>query len=417
MSITYVGQTLAPLTGHRKLGLAGTVKVGDIDGSAAISVSQMPDQQLLSVDISKINVAEMIKFAGKLADCQQLQDMQGGDFLVFLNASMYFSTGATVAGVDYPAGINASGTMILFGKTASFSASLGKSGVRFAGSVNAFKIGPLEVKSASGAPDASMEIVMTPEEQKFFLDGMIKILAFEAKLYIDISLQPTVAFDVDVDIRFADVFKFVLKAKAKNVSNLKDLSKADLDFQAEVSGDIFGLICDSVIGILSKIEELGDEGFQAVDKQLHSEINQINQQLEGMAKEVEEAKSKTKAERTRRSEIFDLEEAKRQKAQKELQDLEEKVRQARNSQTADIEAARTKLREAETHRETVVQNKRLEYEEKIKNAKAEQSKVQREQGLLEQQMQDKYGPIRVMKINSAGQLQKLTVQQGEFAPY
>ncbi|KAG8529620.1 uncharacterized protein KY384_005100 [Bacidia gigantensis] len=277
-------------------------------------------------------------------------------------------------------------------------------------SVNAFKIGPLEVKSAKGAPDASMEIVMTSDEQKFFVDGMIKLLAFEAKIYLNISLQPSVAFDIDIDIRFAEVFKFILKAKAQN-SDLKDLSKADLDLRAELSGDVFGAICDAVIGVLGKIEELGDEGFQAVDQQLQSEIGQMNQQLEGMAQEVEEARINTNTERARRDRLFKTEELKRQNAQKELQTLKDNVTEAKDKQAADFVAAKEKLRQAETHRETMVQNKRVEYDDKLRNAQNEQSRVQREHGALEQQMRDKYGPIRIMQVNRDGQVSKLTVQQ------
>ncbi|KAL8688641.1 MAG: hypothetical protein Q9218_005496 [Villophora microphyllina] len=399
------------VSGPSKLGLAGTVTVGEIEGSAAMSVSQMPDQQLLSVDISKINVAEIIKFAGKLADSKSLQDTQGGDFLIFLDASMYVSTGATVAGKEYPAGISASGTMILFGKTAKFSAAFGETGVRFAGSVNAFNIGPLEVKSASGAPDASMEIVMMTGEQKIFVDGMIKILALEAKININVSLQPLVAFDVDVDIRFGDAFKFVLQAKASNVSDLKDLAKADLDFRAELSGDIFGLICDSVVNVLGKIEELGDEGFQAIDKQLRGEIDQIDQQLQSTSRQVEEAKGQTESERSRRGKILENEEAKPKKAQAELHLLENKVQQAKDKQDADIQAARDQLQEAELHREIAIRNKRAEYDDKLRKAQDEQQKIQREQNELNRQMTDKYGPIRVMQRNKDGQLQKYTVQQ------
>lgn len=50
----------------RKHELAETVAVGQINGSAVTLVSQISDQKLLLVDISSNNMAEMVRFVGKL---------------------------------------------------------------------------------------------------------------------------------------------------------------------------------------------------------------------------------------------------------------------------------------------------------------------------------------------------------------
>lgn len=219
-------------------------------------------------------------------------------------------------------------------------------------------------------------------------------------MYINIAISPAVVFKVDVFIGFADTFGFTLKAEAKNVTDFKDLSKASFTLEASLSGDIFGLICDCVIGILNTIEELGDAGFAAMDKVLQEGVAETKRRLDSIKVEVAEANRQVQQERQRRQKIIDFETERNRAADDELIDLKAKLASAQNMQQEEIARARERYDQIYRERARLIQQKTGEYDEALKKAKQEHDMYQNLQGHLEQQMREKYGPIRIKARDS-----------------
>jgi hypothetical protein len=145
----------------RKLALAGAMILNNFEGRVAMSISQIPDQQLFVLDLRNLPVSKLIGIAGQVHDNTNSDSalIHGSDdHLVFEEAGLYFSTSATVLKVYYKPGLSAHGKMTFFGKTAEFKASVSKEGVVFKGYIDNFRIGDLVVQSASGAPRRALTL-------------------------------------------------------------------------------------------------------------------------------------------------------------------------------------------------------------------------------------------------------------------
>lgn len=249
------------------------MRAGKVKFACAVSLGQRPDQQLLMASLKGLEVSELIQFAGEIADSSTLRELQcnKGD-LRFEEAHMYFSTGATIHTTKYEAGMSASGQMVLFGKHAAFSASVGKTGLELSAAVDNFKIGPLEVKSASGGEQALFELAMTTSKQLIKVDGQISLYGLSVVCLTEITVQP-LKFDVFIHIVFTDQLTFKLKAKADEVKSLKDLADGDFMFELDVDADVVGILADAIIAVIDEIRKAGLEGFDSLDRLLRAELD------------------------------------------------------------------------------------------------------------------------------------------------
>jgi hypothetical protein len=77
-----------------------------------------------------------------------------------------------------------------FGKKGEFDGRFNDDGVLITGGIDNFNIGGLEVRSARAqGKRATMDIEMTDQKQKIFVDGLIRYCALELKVLIDADLQ------------------------------------------------------------------------------------------------------------------------------------------------------------------------------------------------------------------------------------
>ncbi|KAF4946019.1 hypothetical protein FGADI_11523 [Fusarium gaditjirri] len=372
--------------GPSEVAFGGVVKCGDFTGKGFIVMTKLPTRQVLKVDISNLNMTELIRMAGEIGDLNALRNIGGGDFLIFNEAHMYFSTGIEEAlGESFPAGISAKGDVTVFGKRANFAATLGSGGFELKGEVDAFKIGPLEVRSASGNPRAKLEIAMTSEKQLLEIDGLIIIggdHGLQIGALIQASLTPVV-FDVWVFVSFTDQIRFDLRAVATNVSNLKDLSHANVNFTLTLNTEILALFYDGILDFLAELQNLATASTEALEfglerrlKEISDEVNNKKQQIIALEARIEEEKKLREEERTKA-------ELKKQEAEKELK----KLQSAQSDTEKTKEEAEAKLRhllkQAELDREATKEKKRLEWQSLFEDAKREEQRLLKEREQLE----------------------------------
>jgi hypothetical protein len=314
--------------------------LNNFEGRVAMSISQIPDQQLFVLDLKNLPVSKLIGIAGQVHDNTNSDSalIHGSDdHLVFEEAGLYFSTGATVLKVYYKPGLSAHGKMTFFGKTAEFKASVSKEGVVFKGYIDNFRIGDLVVQSASGAPQASIDIEMTSSTKRVKLDGMIKYCSFELVVLVDISINDKLPrFEAFFFLKLTEGLSFKLKAKA-DVADVKALAKSDVLFGAELEADIIGLIFDGITSAITSLQKLGDLTFEEMQNSLANQLSIEEAKLKRIEGKINDEKTNMGVERERRRRKIN-EEREKQKTQREkLEGLRKKVREAEGERNTEQE--------------------------------------------------------------------------------
>ncbi|RBQ70005.1 hypothetical protein FVER14953_12408 [Fusarium verticillioides] len=382
--------------GPSELAFGGVVKCGDFTGEAFIVVTKLPTRQVLKVNISNLNVSGLIRMAGEIGDLDALRNITAGDFLVFNKADMYFSTGIEEAlGESFPAGISAKGDVTVFGKRANFDASLGSDGFELKGEVDAFKIGPLEVRSASGNPRAKLQIVMTSKKRLLEIDGLIIIGGddgLKIGALIQASLTPVV-FDVWVFVSFTDQINFGLRAVATNLSNLKDLSKANVNFTLTLDTDILELFYNGILDFLAELQNLTTASTEALEFGLQKRLNEISDEIKAKKQHIVAIEDRIAEEQEMRESERAKAALKKLEAETELKKLE---RAKSTTQEAKEEAER-KIKElcdqANLEREAIKAEKSLEWSALYESAKREKESLAREKDELEGKKKSTFGNV------------------------
>jgi hypothetical protein len=385
------------------MALVGDLRIGEFKAEAGMSISHYPDQQLLTAGISKVDLMEIIRVAGKVADVHVLKNMSGGeDIFVFTDAFVYISTGATIAGKEYPRGISAGGSLTAFGKTATFDLSIGAAGLDLQAFIDNFSLGPLVVTSATGDPRAGMIVQMTKDEQVIKVDGKVTCFGIGFAVLVDIQMgTETPSFKAYLAVQFTEAFKISVSATVDNFRDIKDLASKGLLFQGKVEGDLFEAICESIKHMLKSLEELGTQGIESVQNLIKANIAKKKAEMEQLAEKVKEAEEKVAARRRDRQAAMEKEEEKRKGAENEINRLRDNLAKETRKRDHVRRELEEKVMEAKLNKESLIQRKRKEYDDKLKAAKREERENRERLNALQQRQQTKYGTDFLKKVNIA----------------
>jgi hypothetical protein len=153
--------------------LGGAAIVGSVTGSVLVHTGTDPGKQLLQVKLRNLDVAASLKAIGGLIGVK-LTSAGGNDAFFIRKLDVYLSTGVEIFGVYYPKGIRLDIDMTLFGKRATLYAEIQTGHVVIRGSVEKFKLGPLEVCAASSPDkDPSVDIELSSSIQRIRIDGKV----------------------------------------------------------------------------------------------------------------------------------------------------------------------------------------------------------------------------------------------------
>ncbi|GAB1201139.1 hypothetical protein APSETT444_010526 [Aspergillus pseudonomiae] len=389
--------------GPSKLGLAGDIEVGDLTAGAAMQISHHPGEQVISANISKVDLIEIIRVAGQVAEIQALQDIRGGeDTFVFTDANMYFSTGGTIAGREYPQGISAGGKLTAFGKTAQFDLSIGKAGLDFQGHIDNFSLGPLVVSSASGDPRAKMVVVMAKDKQVIQVDGKVRCFGIGLATLVDIQIgTETPSFAAHINVAFTEAFIISLQATVEDFKEVKDLATKDLYFQAQIKGDLFDMICESIKSLLRTLEELGIQGIESLQSLIGAQIAEKQAEMDLEKTKLDEARQEVDNRRKERQRNIKKEKDKHDEAKREIERLQDKVTKAKQDKAQAENELKEKVEKLKLEKESLIQSKRKEYNDKLEKAKEAEANNQRELERLRQRQRDKYGTDFLKKVQLA----------------
>ncbi|PNP79776.1 hypothetical protein FNYG_06869 [Fusarium nygamai] len=118
---------------------------------------------------------------------------------------------------------------------------------------------------------------MTSEKRLLEINGLIIIggdHGLQIGALIQASLTPVV-FDVWIFVSFTDQIKFDLRAVATDVTNLKDLSQANVNFTLTLESQILELFYNDILDFLAELQNLATASKGALEFGLQKRMNEI----------------------------------------------------------------------------------------------------------------------------------------------
>lgn len=357
---------------------------------------------LLKLTMSRLDVIEVVQLAGVLMDNVQMQEMKGKDkMLVFQDLLFYLSSGATFFGTYYKRGIQIEGKMEFLDKKGEFKGRLDEGGAVIEAGIDNFNIGGLEVTSTrEGAKRATMDIELTNEKQKVFIDGKISYHDLLISILIGVDIEQR-RLKADVTIRFMKKLSIKLKADIE-AKDHEALQSANVNFEGTLDIDLFGAIQKGIEASIDALRQIATEEIQKarstlrkklhdqkairdkmredlkqLDKQLLEEklkkqavINEENKNLDSLCDELNEAKrAYDEAKAAKEENDAELAEKSRMKqaAQDKLDRAKQKIREGYNK---DIKEQEEKQREWEIKRNRLIASRDARWSDAIRSKEA-----------------------------------------------
>ncbi|XHG01805.1 hypothetical protein AWENTII_005176 [Aspergillus wentii] len=380
--------------GPDQFSFAGKLDLGDKFHGKMVLHFGVGEEQVIIVKASEINVVQLIRLAGELADIKELANIEGGDdILVFRDLELYLSTGAEVFGITYERGIHVNGKMEFLKKTGDFKGSLTDDGVTVKAGVDQFSIGGLKVTSASaGGKRATLDVEMTKEKQKISVDGMIQYYDIHAKMLVDADIQER-RLNANIDIQFIESLSFLLKAKVQvpQGSSTDDLKA---DFDAQLTPDVYGAIFD---GIHHGIDALGKLVTQEIDnakKDIQRQIDEHGQELKKMEQELNQMKIESAKQVKIREQKIKQNDDQLTELRNELDHLEGDVKSAeaqKNKNDAKVASTKAERDAAKRKLDKKIRDMTAEYNRQLTEQEDQQQKWQAKKQSLENQKNATWG--------------------------
>ncbi|KAM3416886.1 hypothetical protein BST61_g8474 [Cercospora zeina] len=260
-----------------EVGLAGGLTVGKVSGQAALSISDSPTDQLISLEVNNLDLQDIVSFASTVLQVSPPLSLPD-NLLFFKQVKLYLSTGTTIGMTFYPPGASFKCDAVLFGKSAKVYCAIDKSKgmMQITGSLDPIEVGPLTVSGHQDGTPLTLDVRVSPAAQSLFFDGGIRLTDLDVRANISVALQPKPMFDIDSELSFSDHLTFSLNAHMRNsLPTSLDVSALDFDISAAFQQDILDYVVAQVNtqllaaavdhGIVSAVQSLdaAEKAFQA----------------------------------------------------------------------------------------------------------------------------------------------------------
>ncbi|KAJ5683368.1 hypothetical protein N7462_006533 [Penicillium macrosclerotiorum] len=378
------------------MAFSGAIDVGrDFHADMTLGLG-LRKEQVITVNISEINISKLLRLAGEMIEVQGLQTMNGGeDFLVFRQVKFLFSTGGVILQQRYDRGIHVRGMMEFFGKKGEFDGRVFEDGIRIKGGIDHFNIGGLEIQSArSKGKRATMDIEMTGEKQKIFVDGKISFHAIELSIIIDAYLQKR-RLEAEISLKFTESIMLRLKAKAE-VPSSQSLEGVVMEFSAELNPDIVGAFFKAINNTIETIGKMASDLSKNIKEDLQRQVYKKQADLDKLKIELELLKQEVDQEVKDRQVKIDQDTQERKELEKELDRLENAVAEAQEKK----EDNESKINDLELEKEQIkrrfnkkIRNKQKDYETELKAARENEKNCDKEKKRLEDKKNASFGDI------------------------
>ena len=375
----------------------GQVTVAEYQGNIDAGVDVTKPAAVLRIELNKLDLADIIKIAGRLANEKSLE--AAGDnsrgLIVFSDMKLYLSSGAKFMGEYYDRGIQIRGKLNFFDKLAYFDGKFTEDGVSIKGGLDAFKIGGLEVtslKEYQGKRRATLDIEASKTAQKVLIDGIIRYHDIELQAYINANLQMRY-LEADIMVKLADVLQFALKAKI-DVKDSDHLENAVVDFEAHLELKILQSIIDGVIEALETLKKMADKTIDDAKADVEKRLGELKSDLAKSERKLAELRVESQKQVLKRRTEIDAENKVLREANAEIDKYERKVREARaekQENSLKIQEYERRRDEAQARLDKKTGEMHQEYDRQVQEEKAKQDswKAQR----LEEQRDSSWGDL------------------------
>ncbi|KAG9119488.1 hypothetical protein FRC07_005468 [Ceratobasidium sp. 392] len=270
-----VGIDLAifPETGlPTKFSFAGGLAIGETEGQVAVEVSDNPSQELLSGEIKKFGIQDLVKFARAITE---VDIPMVPDFIDFQDIKLYMSTGVTLGTETYPAGFSFKAALLLFGAKINASAEVTGGVFKASGSIDNLSVGPLHITGQHGKK-ATLDLEVGSTTQQLKVDGAIEFLGAYIGLTLDLEIMPHPTFSFDFILHFTSLLTFMVEARMiGEEANLKDLSGLNFSLHAVFEQHLVEHIRDQVVASLETLKHRTDEAIHTAEEKVQQEEQKL----------------------------------------------------------------------------------------------------------------------------------------------
>ncbi|EXK36626.1 hypothetical protein FOMG_09799 [Fusarium oxysporum f. sp. melonis 26406] len=373
------------VTGPDEIALRGQVDIGKFRAKLDMGLRVTSAEAVFQLEMHNLDAMEIIQLAGVLIDNQAMQQMKGAeDKLVFKDLKLYVSSGAEFLGRYYDRGIQVQGKMWCFGKKGEFDGRFDENGVVIKAGIDNFKVGGLEITSTrEGVDRATMDIEMTKDRQKLFIDGRIRYYSLEISVFLDLDIQEQY-LKVDIKIKLTESLLLSLKADVV-VKNHNSLEGAEMSFEAILETDILGVILQGITNGIDALHKLADKAIENARSDLTTKLAQKKAALKAMKSELDKLEKKCTAEVLQKRDEIDKENELLRGLHDEFDKYAEAYREAKEAKERNekkIEKQRNLRDEARRRLGTKKTEMKKKYDDEIKKEKAKRDAMEREKKRL-----------------------------------
>ncbi|KAF5684634.1 hypothetical protein FDENT_6639 [Fusarium denticulatum] len=373
------------VTGPDEIALRGQVDIGKFRAKLDMGLRVTSAEAVFQLEMNRLDAMEIIQLAGVLIDNQAMQQMKGAEGkLVFKDLKLYVSSGAEFLGRYYDRGIQVRGKMWCFGKKGEFDGRFDESGVVIKAGIDNFKVGGLEITSTQeGVDRATMDIEMTKNRQKLFIDGRIRYYSLEISVFLDLDIQAQY-LKLDVKIKLTESLLLSLKADVV-VKNHNSLEGVEMSFEAILETDIFGAILQGITDGIDALHKLADKAINDARSDLTTRLAQKETALKAMKKELDKLEKECTAETLKKQEEIDKENKLLRGLHDEFDEAAEAYRKAKEAKEQNakeisrLENRRDEARRRLGEKKTEIKKK---YDEEIEKEKAKRDAMEQEKKRL-----------------------------------
>jgi hypothetical protein len=302
-------------------GITGIMQLGKHEVGMATKLSA-DGEIILRGSLNELSLTDLLSVANKFGLKIKLEDVP---MLKLSDVEIYLAPEpGNIGEILFDKGLTIKGILDIFKEQATIYLTVDSTGIVAKGNVTDLQIGPLNVSGAGpdkekGTEDdgPSINLTLTPQEQLFYISGLINLLGLETQA--DIHITPHKIF-FETSGKF---FKqFDLRFKGESSGSIKDTKT--LDFK--------------VHGKLEKTTEfsLNKEDLKQGIIDIDLEIEKIEKEFKEKAEAIEEKIEIREAELKERSKIYKGLVETFEAAQKKFQDLQEEVKKI-DAEIAELE--------------------------------------------------------------------------------
>ncbi|KAG5813370.1 hypothetical protein H9Q74_003275 [Fusarium xylarioides] len=373
------------VTGPDEITLRGQIDIGRFRAKLDMGLRVTSAEAVFQLEMNKLDAMEIIQLAGVLIDNQAMQQMSGAEGkLVFKDLKLYVSSGAEFLGRYYDRGILVQGKMWCFGKKGEFDGRFDESGVVIKAGIDNFKVGGLEITSTQeGVDRATMDIEMTKDRQKLFIDGRIKYYSLEISVFVDLDIQQQY-LKLDVNIKLTESLLLSLKADVV-VKNHNSLEGAEMSFEAILETDIFGIILQGISDGIDALHKLADKAIDDARSDLTKRLAQKKAALKAMKNELDKLEKECTAETLKKQEEIDEENKLLRGLHDEFEKYAEayrKAKEAKDQNAKEIHRLENRRDEARRRLGDKKTEMKKKYDEEIEKEKAKRDAMEQEKKRL-----------------------------------